>query len=115
MATKIKIKASGKDAKDLLGLKAERAGTHGAELMKENPASRQAEGKNKSEVSDITKVVAKTTKVNTTPEANAVQGYDVIGPVNRERKADSPEEARKKNNAARDKRVNLGKDFWSGV
>ena len=114
MALKTKIKATGKDAKELLGLKAERAGTRGAELMKENPASRQAEGKNKSEVSDITKVVAKTTVVPT-PEADPVQGFDVVKEVNRTLPADSPEAARRRSNKSRDLRTNLGKDFWTNV
>ena len=104
----IKLKAKGQDAKDLLGLKAERAGTRGAELMKENPASRQREGANKSEVSDITKVVAKTTVVPT-PEASPVQGFDVVRPVNRDRKPDAPEAARQLNNRTRDMRTNLGR------
>lgn len=117
MATKLKIKATGKDVKDILnGPDALGAGdvrvnptkSSGDELMKENPASRQAEGKNKSENSDITSVVRKTLVVPT-PEADPVQGYDTVKPVDRTRNADTPEAARQANNRARDFRTNLGR------
>lgn len=84
------------------------------ELMKENPESRQAEGKNASENSDVTKAVKKTTVVPT-PEASPVQGYDVVKMVDRTRQKDSPEETRQRNNKSRDLRSNLGKDFWTNV
>jgi hypothetical protein len=78
------------------------------ELMKENPESRQREGANKDENSDITKAVKKTLSVPTA-EASPVQGFDVVKPVKRERKADSPESARQLNNRTRDMRTNLGR------
>lgn len=78
------------------------------EQLKENPESRQAEGKNKNENSDITKVVKKTTVVPT-PEARTEQGFDTVQPVNRTRKEDSPEAARQRNNRTRDMRTNLGR------
>lgn len=123
MALKLKVKLEGKDAKEALnGPDALGAGdvrvnptrSSGDELMKENPASRQAEGKNKSESSDITKVVRKTMTVPT-PEADPVQGFDTVKPVNRTRKADSPEAARQENNRARDFRTNLGRGKQSTV
>jgi len=76
--------------------------------MQENPESRQKEGSNKSEVSEITKAVKKTTEVPT-PEARTVQGFDCVQPVDRERKEDSPEAARQRNNRTRDMRTALGR------
>jgi hypothetical protein len=123
MATKIKIKATGSDAKEILSgpdplgsgdVRVNPTKSSGDELMKENPASRQAEGKNKSESSDITSVVRKTMVVPT-PEADPVQGYDTVKPVDRTRKADTPEAARRANNQARDMRTNLGRGKASHV
>ena len=82
-------------------------------LMKENPASRQKEGANKTETTDITKPVKKSLNVPTTPEAVSLQGFDTVAPVNRALPADAPEEARKKNNASRDARTNLGRTGWA--
>jgi hypothetical protein len=119
----IKVKAKGQDAIDLLGMKNDFKGPHsatkdvaalngdgsrGAVLMKENPASRQAEGKNSDETSDITKPVKETTKVPT-PEAEPFEGYDIVRPVNRELPAGMPERARRASNQARDMRVALGR------
>lgn len=122
MAIKTKIKATGSDAIDLLGMKQSfRAhtpqkdlalmngdGSRGGEMMDENPDSRQAEGSTKSESSDITKKVKKTTIVPT-PEATPVQGFETVEPVNREMPADYPEKARRANNQTRDMRTNLGR------
>jgi hypothetical protein len=113
----LKIKAKGVDAKAILNgddplgagnVRVNPTRSSGDELMKENPASRQAEGKNKSESSDITSVVRKTMVVPT-PEADPVQGYDTVKPVDRTRKVDTPEAARQANNRTRDMRTALGK------
>lgn len=116
----IKVKAKGKDAIDLLGLKNDFRGaqkdldalngdkSRGGKMMDENPESRQAEGKHASESSDITKKVARTTSVPT-PEASPVQGFDTVKPVDRELPADYPERARRANNQTRDMRTNLGR------
>lgn len=82
------------------------------ELMGENPKSRQAEGKDKGEKSQITKTV-KETKTVPTPEAAAVKGFDTVKQFDRSLKADAPEEARKKNNQSRDSRTNLGRTIAS--
>lgn len=120
---KVKIKAAGKEAIDLLGMKKNFRdphsaakdlaamngdGSRGGEMMDENPDSRQAEGKSASEVSDTTKAVKKTTVVPAT-EATPVQGFETVDPVNRELPADYPERARRANNQARDMRSNLGR------
>lgn len=104
---KVKIKATNSDAKQLLMGEEPAKKVGGVEQLKENPKSRQAENTNKSENSDITKVVAKTLSLPE-PEANVVQGYDTPRTINRERKADSPEAARQRWNRARDMRTNLG-------
>lgn len=85
----------------------------GKEPMKDNPESRQGDGKNASENSDITKKVKPTTTRPGTPEGATEQGFDVVKKVAREFPADSPEAARKKNNMARDARTNLGRATWS--
>ena len=82
-------------------------------LMKSNPASRQKEGANKTETSDITKPITKSLSVPTTPEAVSVQGFDTVQQFDRSLPKDSPEEARKKNNASRDARTNLGRGIPS--
>jgi len=115
MSIKVKIKARGEDAKELLGQDQKDKVTGGKEQMKENPESRQAEGKNASEKSETTKVAEKTLDVPTSPEARNVQGFDTVKPVNRERHADSPEAARQRNNMARDARTNLGRGKSSTV
>lgn len=84
-------------------------------LMKENPQSRQAEDSNKGASSEISRKTKPTTQVPTSPEARAEQGYDVVTEVNRDLPADSPEQARKKNNASRDARTNLGRTIPSTV
>jgi len=125
MATKVKIKATGKDAINLMDMKGEFRhgpykpttdvaalngdGSTGGKMMDENPESRQAEDMHKSEDSDITSKVEKTTTVPTSPEARPVQGYDTVKPVNRAMPADFPERARRANNQARDMRTNLGR------
>lgn len=122
MAIKTKIKATGSDAIDLLGMKrgfrghvAQKNlalmngdGSRGGEMMDENPDSRQAEGSTKSENSDITKKVKKTTMVPTA-EATPVQGFETVEPVQRDLPADYPERARRANNQTRDMRTNLGR------
>lgn len=85
-----------------------------AKQMKENPESRQAEGKNKNENSQITKAV-KPTLVVPTPEAAPVKGYDTVKAVQRDRDADVPEAARQLNNRTRDMRTNLGRGKISVV
>ena len=127
---KVKVKAKGSDAIDLLSMKNEFKGPHkptrdvaalngdgsrGGEMMSENPTSRQAEGKDADENSDITKTVKKTTVVPTSPEATAVQGYDTVKPVNRDLPADYPERARRASNQARDMRSNLGRGLPANI
>jgi hypothetical protein len=85
----------------------------GDEPMADNPASRQAEGSNKSENSEITKEVKPTTTLPGSPESDPVKGYDTVKKVAREFPADGPEMARKANNMARDSRTNLGRGTWS--
>jgi hypothetical protein len=75
--------------------------------MKSNPRSRQAEGKNSDETSQITMKVKPTTTL-AEPEARVTEGFDTIYPVNRVRPEGSPEAARQRNNRARDLRTNLG-------
>jgi hypothetical protein len=122
MSLKLKIKAKGAAAVDLLGKNNIRDphvaqkdlaslngdGSRGGEMMDENPDSRQAEGKSKSENSGITKVVRKTLSVPT-PEATPVQGFETVDAVDRDLPADYPERARRANNQARDMRTNLGR------
>lgn len=114
----LKIKAKGKDAQDLLDkVKGDNAagpaGIKGKEPMADNPQSRQAEGSDKSENSDITKKVKPTTTRPGTPEGATEQGYDIVKKVAREFPPDGPEAARKKNAMARDARTNLGRGTWS--
>ena len=85
------------------------AKVQGKKGMQPNPESRQAEGSNKSEVSEITKKVTPTLTIPGSPESEPVQGYDTVKKVAREFRADGPEAARKKNNIARDLRSNLGR------
>jgi hypothetical protein len=111
MSVKVKIKMKGQDAKNALGMSTGAnmpEKSRGKELMSENPESRQAENTNKSEDSQITKEVKKTLVVPS-PEAEPVQGYDVLKRVDRTRKDDSPEAARARNNAVRDDRTVLGR------
>lgn len=114
---KIKIKGSAKDINQILNGDSEQssgpAKIAGKEPMGDNPASRQAEGKDQSEVSEITKKVKPTTTRPGTPEGNVQQGFDIVNKVAREFAPDSPEAARKKNNMARDARTNLGRGTWS--
>ena len=119
----LKIKAKGKDAVDLLGMKQQFRGhapqkdvdlmngdnSTGEKYMDENPASRQKEATHKSENSDITKTVKQTTKVNTTPDTTPMEGFDVVRQVNREVPIGMPERARRYNNQVRDSRTNLGR------
>ena len=118
---KIKIKGSADDAAKVLGKGMRNPhqaqsdldllngdGSRGAEMMDENPDSRQAEGSSKSEVSQITKKVKKTLVVPAT-EATPVQGYETVDTVDRSLPVDSPERARRANNQARDMRCNLGR------
>jgi hypothetical protein len=120
----LKVKAKGEDAINLLGMKKNFRdphsatkdvaalngdGSRGGKYMDENAESRQAEDSHKSEESDITKKVAKTTVVPTSPEATAVQGFDTVKPVMRDLPADYPERARRANNQTRDMRTNLGR------
>lgn len=83
--------------------------------MDENPQSRQAEGMDKDERSQITKPVKKTLTVPTSPEARNVEGFDCVQPVNRARMEDSPESARQRNNRTRDMRSNLGHGLPSNI
>jgi len=85
----------------------------GKEPMPENPRSRQAEGGNNSEKSQITREVTPTVTRPGTPEGDTEQGFDVVKRVAREFPPDGPEAARKKNNQARDLRCNLGRGVWS--
>lgn len=111
----IKIKLKGQDARNLLTENEPAAVVRGGkELMGENPQSRQAEGKNKNENSDITKKVKKTLTLPE-PEARIIQGYDIVKPVNRERKDDSPDQARMLNARTRDMRTCLGRGKTSIV
>lgn len=112
---KLKIKGSAGDINKVLNgdNAAGPAGIKGREPMKDNPQSRQAEGKNDSEKSDITKKVDPTTTRPGSPEGATEQGYDVVKKVAREFPADGPEAVRKKNNMARDARTNLGRGVWS--
>lgn len=85
-------------------------GSFGRPMMKENPESRQAEGENARENSDIAKKATDTkAAVVPTEGADPVQGYDVVKRVNRELPADYPERARRYNNQVRDERTNLGR------
>jgi hypothetical protein len=85
----------------------------GDDPMPENPASRQAEGSDKSENSQITKKVKPTTTIPGSPETDPVQGYDTVKKVERKFDEDGPEAARKSNNMSRDARTNLGRGTWS--
>ena len=119
---KLKIKATGSDVSNLMGMKNEFRGhapqkdvdlmngdnSTGEKYMDENPASRQKEATHKSEVSDTTKKVAQTTVVPT-PEAQPMEGWDVVRQVNREVPIGMPERARRYNNQVRDARTNLGR------
>jgi len=107
---KVKIKARGSEAKELLGMKAEfnnaQKSSGGKPMMRENPASRRVED-SASGPAHGTDYMDKTLPV---PTAENVQsGYDVVKTVNRVLPAFYPEEARKKNNSARDQRTNLGR------
>jgi hypothetical protein len=82
-------------------------------LMKSNPASRQAEGKNSGTTTDITKPVTKSLNVPTTPEAVSVQGFDTVQQFDRSLPKDAPERARQRNSASRDARTNLGRTGWA--
>lgn len=82
-------------------------------LMDENPITRQAEGKDKSEKSQITAPVKKSLGVPTTPTAKSDSGFDTVKQINRALPADYPEQARRKNSAARDARTNLGRGIPS--
>src|SRR5215831_7301873 len=106
---KLKVKGSAEDINKILNGDSASgpAEIKGKEPMGPNPQSRQAEGKNESENSDITKKVKPTTTRPGTPEGKIEQGYDVVQKVEREFAPDSPEAARKKNNMARDARTNL--------
>ena len=120
---KLKIKATGSDVSDLMGMKNEFRGhapqkdvdlmngdnSMGEKYMDPNPASRQKEATHKSEDSDITKTVKQTTKVNTTPDTTPMEGFDVVRQVNREVPIGMPERARRYNNQVRDARTNLGR------
>ena len=110
----LKIKARGSDARKLLDLHEDKPAQEGLvpgrEVMGENPESRQAEGSNKNENSDITKKVKPTLKVMANgPEVRDVKGFSCVTPVDRALPSDSPEEARKRNNASRDARCQLGR------
>ena len=119
---KLKIKATGSDVSNLMGMKNEFRGhapqkdvdlmngdnSTGEKYMDENPASRQKEATHKSENSDITKAVKQTTVVPT-PEAQPMEGWDVVRQVNREVPIGMPERARRYNNQVRDARTNLGR------
>jgi hypothetical protein len=87
----------------------------GDEPMKDNPASRQAEGSNKSENSEITKEVKPTTTLPGSPESadDVENGYLITSRVERKFSPDGPEAARKKLNMNRDLRSNLGRSTWS--
>lgn len=82
-------------------------------LLKDNPASRQAEGKDKGSKSQITDPLKKTLSVSATPEARNTAGFDTVTPVDRTRSDDSPEAARIRNNMSRDRRTILGRATWS--
>lgn len=120
----LKIKAKGNDAKDLLAMKAGFRNAHspqkdvdlmngdnstGAPYMKENPESRQAEDTNKGAGSDIAEKAKQTTSVNTSPETQPMEGFDVVRPVNRQTVTGAPERARRYNNQTRDMRTALGR------
>lgn len=115
----IKVKAKGEDAKKLLNMADKKAASGKAKFagedmpMQENPASRQAEGSDKSENSEITKAVKATTTLPGSPESDPVQGFDTVKKVARVFPADGPEAARKANNISRDCRTNLGRGTWS--
>jgi hypothetical protein len=83
-------------------------------MMKANPESRQAEGKNESAKSDITSPL-KPTLTNPSPEACNVAGFDTVLPVDRTRPDACPESARQRNNRTRDMRTNLGRGKISVV
>lgn len=112
---KVKVKGSADEINKILKSDdaAGPADIKGKEPMGDNPQSRQAEGSNDSENSDITKKVKPTTTRPGTPEGATEQGYDIVKKVAREFPADGPEAARKKNNMARDCRTNLGRSTWS--
>jgi hypothetical protein len=76
--------------------------------MKANPESRQAEGKNATANSQITKPLTPTTTLPAAPEARVTACFDTVTPVNRTRPAECPESARQRNNRSRDMRTNLG-------
>ena len=114
---KLRVKGSAADINKILNGDSDKssgpAKISGKEPMADNPRSRQAEDKDKSEVSEITRKVKPTTTRPGTPEGNVQQGYDIVNKVAREFAPDSPEAARKKNNMARDVRTNLGRGTWS--
>jgi len=84
-----------------------------AKSMKENPSSRQAEGKNAGADTDISRKARSTTVVPTSPEANVKAGFDAVKTVSRDLPSDYPETIRRSNNRARDNRTNLGRTNWS--
>jgi hypothetical protein len=126
----LKIKAKGQAAIDLLGMKKDFRDAHksqkdiallngdgsrGDKYMDENPSSRQAENTHASEESDITKKVKQTTAVNTSPEAQPFEGFEVVRPVDRELPVGMPERARRFSNQSRDMRTALGRGKSSTV
>jgi hypothetical protein len=82
-------------------------------LMKANPETRQAEGKNKGAKSAITSPLKQTLSVSATPEVRNTAGFDTVTMVDRTRPEGSPEAARIRNNQSRDRRTVLGRSTWS--
>lgn len=112
MATKIKVKITGKDADSFLTPSQSAVKTDGP-LMPENPESRQSEGAQKSEVSDITKKARPTTQFPFAPSDSTRAGFENVEAVNRALPDDYPEIQRRKNNRSRDLRTNLGRTNWT--
>jgi len=102
---KVKIKARGNEAKELLGMTTNDKPA-GKPLMQENPASRQAEGASAGPSHGMD-YMDKGLPVVTAE--NVEMGYDIVKPVKSEVPAQYPEVARRKNNMARDMRTNLGR------
>lgn len=101
----LKIKAKGEDARELMDMKASfKAG--GKPMMKENPASRNAEGDNGGPEHAKDYMDSQPSNVM---EENVQQGYTIVKPVNSVMPEHYPESARRKNNQARDQRTNLGR------
>lgn len=107
---KVKVKATKKEARELLGMKNEfKAG--GKKMMGENPESRQPEDSNRGYTpgNDLGEASI------ALPAVEQANGFPVVKPVASQVPDGYPEQARRKNNASRDMRCLLGRQKASNI